>query len=176
MTEVGELEVANMDIKYYDFSTPIGKMFLFFSNKGIVCLSLPNDREDDIVDYVKKKYGQPEKVEESQYDFHKQIRNYLKGELKQFSLPLDLHGTEFQNKVWNELLNIPYGETRTYKDIAKSIGVPKGYRAVGGALNKNPIPIIVPCHRVIGSRGQLIGFAGGVDLKEKLLKLEKSKL
>ncbi len=174
--EVNERGVANMDIKYYDFSTPIGKMFIFFSNKGIVYLSLPNNRKDDIVDYVKKKYGATEEVERNQYDFHKQIIKYLKGQLKELSLPLDLQGTEFQKKVWKELLNIPYGEIRTYKDIAKSIGNPKGYRAVGGALNKNPIPIIVPCHRVVGSKGQLVGFAGGLNLKQKLLELEKKKL
>lgn len=94
--------------------------------------------------------------------------------MKYFNLELDLRGTEFQRKVWNELLNIPYGETRTYKEMAKEVGSPRGFRAVGGALNKNPIPIIVPCHRVIGSNGELTGFAGGVRLKRRLLELEAS--
>ena len=164
-----------MDIKYYGFGTSIGEVFLFFSNRGIVYLSLPGDREDDIVDYVTRKYGQVEEVESTIYSFHQQIIEYLVGKLKEFSLPLDLQGTGFQKKVWKELLNIPYGQIRTYKDIAKAVGIPKGYRAVGGALNKNPIPIIVPCHRVVGSNGQLVGFGGGLALKEKLLELEKAK-
>lgn len=163
-----------MDIKYYDFNTPFGKMFLFFSSKGIVSISLPNEKEEDVFNYINKKYGSTEKVESNQYEFHEQIIQYFKGNLKYFSLNLDLQGTEFQKKVWAELLNIPYGETRTYKDIAQYIGSPKGYRAVGRALNTNPIPIIVPCHRVIGSNGQLVGFAGGLGLKEKLLELEKT--
>ena len=165
-----------MGIKYYDFHTPIGEIFLFFSNIVIVYLSLPSDNEDDLLVYIDKKYGQAEKVEPTQCNYHYQIIEYLEGKLKKFTLLLDLKGTEFQKKVWNELLNIPYGEVKTYKDIAKAVGSPKGYRAVGGALNKNPIPIIVPCHRVVGSNGQLVGFAGGVDLKAKLLELERGKL
>lgn len=82
-------------------------------------------------------------------------------------------GTEFQKKVWKELLNIPYGETRSYKDIAIAIGNGKACRAVGNANNKNPIAIIVPCHRVVGSNGSMTGYAGGLDIKEKLLKIEK---
>ncbi|MFS8542144.1 MAG: methylated-DNA--[protein]-cysteine S-methyltransferase, partial [Tissierellales bacterium] len=104
--------------------------------------------------------------------FHEQIIDYLNGKRKSFFLPLDLRGTDFQIKVWKELIKIPYGETRTYKDVAKNINVPKGYRAVGNALNKNPILIVIPCHRVIGSGGKLTGFRGGLELKAKLLALE----
>ncbi|MCF6460921.1 cysteine methyltransferase [Clostridium sp. Cult3] len=148
-------------------------MYLFFSSKGIVYLSLPKEEEEDIVSQVKK-YGVLQRVCAEEYKFHNQIIGYLKGQLKYFNLELDLRGTEFQRKVWNELLNIPYGETRTYKEMAKEVGSPRGFRAVGGALNKNPIPIIVPCHRVIGSNGELTGFAGGVRLKRRLLELEAS--
>lgn len=162
-----------MGIKYYNFITPIGEMNLFFSSNGIVSLSLPNSKEDEFFKHAKNKYGELDKVDSNQYEFHNQIIEYLKGELREFSLKIDLQGTEFQKKVWSELLNIPYGKTRTYKDIACAIGVPNGYRAVGGALNRNPIPIIVPCHRVIGSNGQLVGFGGGIDLKRKLLALER---
>ena len=102
-----------------------------------------------------------------------QIEEYLQGKRKNFSLPIALRGTDFQQKVWHELLNIPYGETRSYKQIAEKIGCPKGYRAVGMANNKNPIAIIVPCHRVIGQNKNLVGYAGGIDIKEKLLKLEE---
>lgn len=101
---------------------------------------------------------------------------YTKHQLTTFDLPLKLIGTEFQNAVWRALIDIPYGETRSYKDIAVAIGRPKAYRAVGSACNRNPIGLIVPCHRVIGSQGSLTGYAGGLDLKEKLLNHEKTAL
>lgn len=163
-----------MDIKYYDFHTSIGKMLIFFSSKGIVYLSVSNENEEDIVNFVKVKFRQASKVNSEEYSFHEQIIEYLNGRRKSFSLPLDLRGTDFQKKVWNELIKIPYGETRTYKDIARSINVSQGYRAVGNALNKNPVLIVIPCHRVIGSDGKLTGFRGGLELKAKLLELERS--
>lgn len=89
-----------------------------------------------------------------------------------FSVPIHLKGTDFQKKVWNELKNIPYGETRTYKEIAEKIGKPKASRAVGMACNKNPIVILVPCHRVVGTNGSLTGYAGGIELKKALLEAE----
>lgn len=149
-------------------------MLIFFSSKGIVYLSVSNENEEDIVNFVKVKFGQASKVNSEEYSFHEQIIEYLNGRRKSFSLPLDLRGTDFQKKVWNELIKIPYGETRTYKDIARSINVPQGYRAVGNALNKNPVLIVIPCHRVIGSDGKLTGFRGGLELKAKLLELERS--
>ena len=103
----------------------------------------------------------------------KQINEYLDGARKDFDIPLSLEGTEFQIKVWNELKKIPYGETRSYKEIAVGIGNEKACRAVGMANNKNPIMIVVPCHRVIGANGKLVGYEGGLDLKEKLLNIEK---
>lgn len=96
------------------------------------------------------------------------------GRRKKFDLKLSYHGTEFQIKVWKALEKIPYGETCTYKDIAESVGIPKGCRAVGMANNRNPIVIVVPCHRVIGMNGSLTGYAGGLEMKEYLLDLEKS--
>lgn len=102
-----------------------------------------------------------------------QIDEYFQGRRKSFNLPLQFKGTEFQIKVWQELANIPYGDTCSYKDIAERINRPKAYRAVGMANNKNPFPIILPCHRVIGSQGQLTGYAGGLDIKKFLLQLEQ---
>ncbi|MCF6462525.1 methylated-DNA--[protein]-cysteine S-methyltransferase [Clostridium sp. Cult1] len=163
-----------MDIKYYEFDTPIGQMIIFFSIKGIVYLYLLDDSKEDIIGHVNRKYGQTRKVDKNNYDYHMQIIEYLEGKLKKFSLPLDLRGTDFQKKVWIELLKIPYGETISYKEMAINIGTPKGYRAVGGALNKNPVLIVVPCHRVIGSNGNLVGFGGGLKLKERLLALESN--
>lgn len=102
-----------------------------------------------------------------------QLNKYLNGDLKEFSLPLVVKGTDFMMKVWNELKNIPYGETLSYKELGKRIGNPKGARAIGLACNKNPIPIFIPCHRVVGSNGNLTGYRGGINLKVKLLNLEK---
>jgi len=104
-----------------------------------------------------------------------ELNEYLDGNRSSFDLPLEPKGTEFQKKVWNALKEIPYGETRSYGEIAKIIGNEKAARAVGMANNKNPIAIIVPCHRVIGANGKLVGYAGGLDLKEKLLQLERMK-
>ena len=101
-----------------------------------------------------------------------QLDEYISGNRTEFDLPLKPKGTEFQSKVWLELTKIPYGETKSYKDIAIAVGNEKASRAVGMANNKNPIPIIIPCHRVIGSNKKLVGYAGGLDLKEKLLKIE----
>jgi len=103
-----------------------------------------------------------------------QLDEYFNGERKEFTLPLEPKGTDFQRKVWQTLINISYGRTKTYKEIAAEVGNEKACRAVGMANNKNPIAIIIPCHRVIGSNNKLIGYAGGLELKERLLNLEKN--
>ena len=98
------------------------------------------------------------------------------GELRVFELPLDLHGTDFQIRVWRQLETIPYGESRTYAAVAQAIGAPQAVRAVGAANGANPVPIVVPCHRVIGSSGKLVGYGGGLELKRRLLELESRNL
>ena len=103
-----------------------------------------------------------------------QLEEYLGGERQNFDLPLNPKGTSFQQKVWSCLYKIPYGETRSYRDIAIQTGNENAVRAVGTANNKNPIPIFIPCHRVIGSDGKLVGYAGGLELKQKLLDIEKN--
>ena len=102
-----------------------------------------------------------------------ELREYFDGKRREFDLPLAPEGTDFQKRVWEELCKIPYGETRSYGEIAAALGNTRAARAVGLANNKNPIPIIVPCHRVIGADGALVGYAGGVEAKDFLLKLEK---
>ena len=102
----------------------------------------------------------------------RQLKEYFAGERRTFDLTLDLAGTDFQRKVWSALLSIPYGETRSYGEIAAQIGHPGAVRAVGAANSRNPVSIIAPCHRVIGSTGKLTGFAGGLDAKAQLLTLE----
>ncbi len=104
---------------------------------------------------------------------HSQLLEYFDGKRKVFDLPYKLNGTDFQKKVWDTLCNIPYGETRSYKEIAKAVGNEKASRAIGMANNKNPITVIVPCHRVIGANGKLVGYAGGITMKEFLLKMEE---
>ena len=105
---------------------------------------------------------------------HRQLEEYLKGERKTFDLPIRMRGTDFQKRVWTALLDIPFGETRSYKQIAEAIGNPKGMRAVGMANNRNRLLIVVPCHRVIGANGSLVGYGEGLEMKEFLLRLESS--
>lgn len=105
-----------------------------------------------------------------------QLEEYMAGKRKAFTLPLEPKGTPFQQKVWKALIDIPYGETRSYKQIAQAVNCPSGYRAVGMANNKNPIAIIIPCHRVVGSGGTLTGYAYGLSMKEELLALEGASL
>lgn len=104
----------------------------------------------------------------------RELREYFAGERHEFSVPLDFTGTEFQNKVWHALRSIPFGETRSYGELAAQIGAPKASRAVGAANGRNPIPIILPCHRVIGSSGSLTGFGGGLPMKKQLLAHERA--
>jgi methylated-DNA-[protein]-cysteine S-methyltransferase len=110
--------------------------------------------------------------QEKTISYSRQLEEYFSGRRRHFDLPLDLHGTEFQKRCWRELLKIPYGETRSYAEIARAIGNPSAVRAVGLANGQNPIAIIVPCHRVIGSDGSLTGYGGGLDVKRRLLELE----
>lgn len=103
----------------------------------------------------------------------RQIVEYLKGRRQEFDLPLEPRGTDFQKSAWNALLTIPYGEVRSYKQMAEQVGNPKACRAIGLANNRNPIAIVIPCHRVIGTNGKLVGYGGGLDIKEHLLALEE---
>ncbi len=102
-----------------------------------------------------------------------QLEDYLTGRLTEFALPLEPKGTPFMRAVWRKLREVPYGQTASYQDIATAVGNPKAVRAVGQANNRNPIPIFIPCHRIIGKNGKLVGYGGGLELKEKLLELEK---
>lgn len=150
-------------INYFCYDTEIGRIKISEKDEKIIGLGFS--------DY--KKENEIEKETDAIRKTYLQLKEYLSGKRKNFDIEIEMIGTEFQKKVWKELLNIPYGETRSYKDIAIAIGNEKACRAVGNANNKNPIAIIVPCHRVIGSNGSMTGYAGGLDIKEKLLKIEK---
>lgn len=146
--------------------TKIGRIGIIEENGKIIKIILENENNKNICDNYKEENTQ------LLLRAKKELEEYFKGKRKKFDLPLEQEGTEFQKKVWKALEKIPYGETRTYKEVAKMIGNEKVSRAVGMANNKNNIPIIIPCHRVIGSNGKLIGYALGLDKKKYLLELE----
>ncbi len=153
--------------KIFYYHTVIGKISLVESNNSIINVSFVKDtdktKDKDII------ICQTPLLKEA----GEQLKQYLEGKLKYFDLPLLLIGTEFQKRVWKALQTIPYGTTCSYKQVAESIGSPKAARAVGMANNKNPLYIIIPCHRVIGSNNKLVGYGGGLNIKEHLLYIEK---
>ncbi|MGC2323493.1 MAG: methylated-DNA--[protein]-cysteine S-methyltransferase [Terriglobales bacterium] len=155
--------MAVPEILYYSrIESPVGPLLLVVSDRGLVALEFPGGRIRE---------GWVESAEKTA-PYARQMDEYFSGRRRCFDLPLDLRGTEFQQRCWQELLKIPYGETRSYADIARSIGNPAAVRAVGLANGQNPIAIIVPCHRVIGSDGSLTGYGGGLETKRRLLELE----
>lgn len=152
---------------YYCYlNTPIGDLLLAGDDEALSLIGFPKGkmRRDPEPDWIFN--------EKPLAAARQQLRQYFAGERREFDLPLNLTGTDFQVQVLEELQRIPYGETTSYGDIAKRIGRPKAVRAVGAANGRNPLPIIIPCHRVIGSSGDLTGFGGGLDTKEALLRLE----
>ena len=156
---------------YYDFiETQIGKIYVVMNGEGIVKIELI---EDNWNKFIKNNYIiRNEKFCE---DAIKQIDEYFKGQRREFDLKLVIEGTDFRKKVWKALMDIPYGETKSYSDIAKKINKEKAVRAIGQANKSNLFPIIIPCHRVIGKNNKLVGYIGDhIDVKLKLLELEKT--
>lgn len=155
---------------YAHMASPIGPLLLVRDSSGLRQITFPRDG----------KPAQPEagwQADSSALrDLVCQLEAYFAGRLKSFTIPLAPEGTPFQQKVWSELNNIPYGETVSYGELARRIGNSNASRAVGLANGSNPIPIVIPCHRVIGSNGKLTGYGGGLPIKEKLLALEKKQL
>jgi len=150
--------------------SPVGKLKLVASDHGLAAVLWENDNPSRVrLGETNEDNSHPVLLETE-----RQLKDYFDGKRTSFSLELDLVGTAFQKNVWEALLGIPLGETRSYGQLAKQLGKPRATRAVGAANGRNPISIIVPCHRVIGSNGKLTGFAGGLGIKEHLLRLEKS--
>ena len=159
-----------MDYYAKTIDSPVGKLKLYASDESLVGVLWERERPNrtHIKSFIEKP-DHPILLETEQ-----QLNEYFRGERKLFTLKLDFIGTDFQKKVWEALLTIPYGETRSYGQIARQLNNPGSVRAVGAANGKNPISIIAPCHRVIGASGGLTGFAGGLENKVLLLKLENS--
>jgi O-6-methylguanine DNA methyltransferase len=148
-------------------ASPVGPLFLAASAKGLVRLEFEGRMQE--FDPAATRLQESKEV---LAPYLRELEEYFAGGRRIFSFPLDLRGTEFQLKCWRALLDIPYGETRTYRDVAQAIGHPRAFRAVGMSNNRNPVAIVVPCHRVIASDGSLCGYGGGLDIKRKLLELE----
>jgi methylated-DNA-[protein]-cysteine S-methyltransferase len=160
--------------------------FLFYKDKhpyrlaatdsGLCALLLPNEPPDSLLHWMNR-HGKDSVLMENNEKLHPywiQLKEYWAGRRTRFTLPIDLKGSPFQRAVWQELQTIPYGTTRSYSEVADAIGRPKAVRAVGTAIGQNPIPIMIPCHRVVGKDGRLAGYRGGLALKRELLRLESA--
>ena len=153
-------------IYYTRMNSPVGPLLLGVSEKGLAVLEFDRGRLSSKYDWTES----PERTGR----FACELEEYFAGRRQSFDFPLDLRGSEFQLRCWNALLRIPYGETRTYAQVAREVGCPRGFRAVGAANHDNPIAIVVPCHRVIASDGGLGGYGGGLEAKRWLLGLERA--
>ena len=162
-------------ICYSSFDSPLlGKVFVASTERGVCAVDFLKTEKTFLRELKERFVGEIVKDDRKNKKAVGQLRKYLNGELRRFDCRLDFKGTPFQKKVWSALSKIPYGQTRSYQDIAKSIGHPKAFRAVGNANGQNSIPLIVPCHRVIESSGGLGGFGHGIKVKKRLLDLERA--
>jgi len=158
-----------METFYYaQIDSPIGQLNLGVSEIGLVALEFDRGHFPPIKDEKTSWKESAQRIK----PYARELKEYFSGKRRDFTFALDLRGTPFQMQCWRALLAIPYGETRTYADIARAIKNPQAFRAVGLANNRNPIAILVPCHRVIASDGTLCGYGGGLDVKRRLLELE----
>ena len=165
-------------VRIAEFEAPIGWMRLASTEKGLCRVELPGSCGRGFAGWLRAHVPEAEVVEDegANRSARKQILEYLAGERLRFELALDLRATPFQLAVYEELLAIPYGETRSYAEVARAIGKPRAVRATGAANGANPIPLVVPCHRVIAADGSLGGFGGGLPLKRRLLAMERSRV
>ncbi|PWK15918.1 methylated-DNA--[protein]-cysteine S-methyltransferase [Tumebacillus permanentifrigoris] len=152
----------------------VQELYVAMTEQGVCSIMLPNQSFETLQTWVAKQVPGAVLVEDAQAveEATRQLEEYFRGERRVFTLPLDMRGTEFQQAVWRTVAQIPAGETRSYSEIANQIGRPRAVRAVGAANGANPIPILIPCHRVIGSSGNLTGYRGGLPMKRELLDLE----
>jgi O-6-methylguanine DNA methyltransferase len=157
--------------------TPVGVMRAAATRRGIVRLTLPRESGRGFAAWLARALPDAESVDWLPHldKLRQELAEYFDGKRTEFDVPLDLRGTPFQLRVWNALLAIPYGETKSYLELARDLRSPRAVRAVGAANGSNPIPILVPCHRVIESGGGLGGYGGGLELKRRLLALERAR-
>jgi methylated-DNA-[protein]-cysteine S-methyltransferase len=162
-------------IYYSYFQLPfLKKVFVASTERGICMVDFLKSEKTFLKRLKEKFSGKTVRDDQKNKEVLSQLKRYLKGDLKRFDCKLDLKGTPFERKVWSVLAKIPYGQTRSYKEIAQAIGHPKAFRAVGNANGQNSIPLIIPCHRVIESNGGLGGFGHGLKVKKQLLDLERA--
>jgi methylated-DNA-[protein]-cysteine S-methyltransferase len=157
-----------MKLHFTRFASPVGALKLVATDSALVAVAWRDQRAGQVPVESAVEAGAHPVLDATA----RQLEQYFAGERREFDLPLQLMGTDFQRRAWEALLTIPFGETRTYADMARQIGQPTAVRAVGAANGRNPLSIVVPCHRVIGSSGALTGFGGGLDAKVRLLALE----
>ena len=154
--------------------TPVGLLGIASSRKGLVRILLPDEKGQGTITRLNEAYSHTRLIN-SRWKTRKavrQIQEYFAGTRSCFTLPLDLRGTGFQRSVWEVVSRVPYGEVRSYSDIARELGKPNAVRAVGSANKNNPLPIIIPCHRIVGATGAMTGYGGGIPMKEELLRME----
>lgn len=156
------------------FDSRIGHIYVASTEKGVCKVSVPRESRKDFFAWLEHQFGTESVVDNKvrNREVIDQLNRYFNGKLAKFSCPVDLVGTPFQIRVWKELSKITYGSTVTYGHLAKRVSVPKGFQAVGRAVGANPVPVIIPCHRVLGSDGSLVGYSSGIKTKEFLLRLE----
>lgn len=163
---------------YTTLDTPIQSLFIISSGKGLVNIQFFDNHHSIPFHNFKKEHADATCIADQSKNkiVLEQLRGYFNGTLRIFSVPLDIQGTSFQKQVWEAITQVPYGKTCSYGEIAKRIGKPTAARAVGMANHNNPIPIVIPCHRIIGADGSLTGYGAGISIKEKLLHLEQKNL
>jgi O-6-methylguanine DNA methyltransferase len=160
------------------FESKIGLIYVASTEKGVCKVSLPRQTKRDFLRWLRDNFDDSDVVDNKSRNKEaiEQLTRYFNGRLAKFSCSVDLIGTPFQTRVWKELIKVPYGTTISYKQLAKRLGTSRGFQAVGRANAANPVAIIVPCHRIVGTDGSLVGYASGLKTKEYLLKLEGSLL
>lgn len=167
---------SRSDVAYTVIGTTIGPVRLAATGGGVCKIALGDESPQAFEEWLVRHVGQPAHDPQARLLKHaeEQLRDYLEGQRQTFDLPLDMRGTPFQKQVWRSVASIPYGKTTTYGQIAGHLGRPNAARAVGAANGSNPLPIVIPCHRVIGADGSLCGYGGGLHIKETLLDLEQA--
>ncbi len=173
-SDASDLRPAATKVYCTSFESKIGRIYVASTDNGVCKISVPKESRKDFFEWLKQHFDLDAIIDNrsKNKDVIDQLNRYFNGKLAKFTIPVDLIGTPFQMRVWKELSRIPYGVTSTYKHVSRKVSAPKGFQAVGRASGRNPLPIIIPCHRVLGANGAMVGYSCGVKTKELLLRLE----